>query len=518
MTETTAAMTEPGFLAKGPAAQERPTTFLRRLLKKPLAVASIAWVILVLAIALLAPWVSPFDPLEQDLLAIKQTPSPDTGSGTDAFGRDVLSRLIHGSLPTMIGVFQGVVVACVLGFILGLAAGYYGGWLDRVIGQAIDLLLALPGLVILLSILAVFNRDMTAAMVTMGIMGCAGIARVIRSATLNVREELYIDAARISGLGDNSIILHHIVPRIIGPMIVQLSLFAATVVLVQTGISFLGLGVQPPAPTWGGMVYEAAGALNDFPWLLVPSGTIIALTILAFGLLGDAARDAAAEGWTRTARKQSRRKRAADAAAQTHTAKAEAASLGMSAVPAAFLSVRNLTIVAESDGEERVLVNSLDLDLEQGETLGIVGESGSGKTLTSLALMGLLPAGTRITAGTMLLEGRPYNLTDTRTVQALRGSTIGMIFQEPMAALDPCFTVEHHLTEVIRQHTTMSRTTAKARALELLEQVKIPDPADVAKRYPHQISGGMAHASASPAPSPRTRGCSSPTNPPPPWM
>lgn len=473
------------FAAKVPVAQERPTTFLHRLLKKPLALVSIAWLVLVIVLALMASWVSPFEPIEQNLMDIKQVPSAAHWLGTDAFGRDVLSRLLHGALPTMIGVFQAVLVACILGFILGLAAGYFGGWLDRIISQLTDLLMSLPGLVILLSILAVFNRDMTAAMVTLGIIGSAGIARVIRSATLNVREELYIDAAKISGLGDAAIILHHVVPRIVGPMIVQLSLFSAMAVITQTGISFLGLGVQPPAPTWGGMVSEAAAALNEFPWLLVPSGTAIALTVLAFGLLGDAARDAAAEGWTKTARRRPRPRK-------NPRASTDSAALASGNASDAFLVVRGLTIVAESSGEERKLVNNLNLELERGETLGIVGESGSGKTLTSLALMGLLPTGTRITSGTMALDGKVIDLTDERCLRALRGDTIGMIFQEPMAALDPCFTIEHHLAEVLRQHTKLSRAEVKARVLQLLVQVKIPNPELVVGRYPHQISGGMA--------------------------
>ena len=486
-----AELTEPVFVAKGPTAQEKPTKFLSRLLRKPLAVISLAWLIIIVALAVLAPAVSPYDPLEQDLLSIKQYPSGQHWLGTDAFGRDVLSRLLHGSGPTLTGVVQAILVATVIGLALGLTAGYYGGWLDRLVGQLTDLVMALPGLVILMSILAVFNRNMTAAMVTLGVLGSAGIARVIRSAVINVREELYIEAAKISGLGDNTIIVQHIVPRIIGPMIVQLSLFAATAVLTQTGISFLGLGVQPPAPTWGGMVYEAAVAVNDFPWLLVPPGVIIALTVLAFGLLGDAARDAAAEGWTRTRRRQRKVSAAAKAATRAATAKAGTAVTSPPA-PDAFLTVRNLTIVAESAGEEGILVNNLSIDLDRGKTLGIVGESGSGKTLTSLAMMGLLPTGTRITAGTMVLDGQRYDLADVRSLRALRGDTIGMIFQEPSAALDPCFTIENHLVEVLRLHSKLSRAQAKVRAIALLEQVKIPNPREVVKRYPHQISGGMA--------------------------
>ena len=127
------------------------------------AIAALVWLAAVVAVAVLAPWIAPFDPLEQNLLAIKQGPGDGFVLGTDAFGRDVLSRLMHGTWPTILGIVQAVLVACVLGFVLGLAAGYFGGWIDKAVGQAVDLLMALPGLVILLSVLAVFNRDMTIA-------------------------------------------------------------------------------------------------------------------------------------------------------------------------------------------------------------------------------------------------------------------------------------------------------------------------------------------------------------------
>jgi peptide/nickel transport system permease protein len=154
--------------------------------------------------------------------------------------------------------------------------------------------------------------------------------------------------------------------------------------------------------------------------------------------------------------------------------------------------VRNLTITAGHGVQELTLVNGLDLDLMPAETLGLVGESGSGKTLTILALMGLLPAGVQVTRGAMRLGGREIALTDAGALAALRGATLGMIFQEPMAALDPCFTIGHHLTEVIRRHSALGPREAQARAIELLRQVRIDNPEDVARRYPHQVSGGMA--------------------------
>jgi peptide/nickel transport system permease protein len=321
----------------------------------------------------------------------------------------------------------------------------------------------------------------------------------VRSVTLSVREELYIEAARISGLSDWDIIRRHVLPRIFGPIIVSMSLFSAAAVTTQTGISFLGLGVIPPAPTWGGMIYDAATSVNDFPWMLVPSGATVALTILAFGLLGDALSDTAVETWTRSEHSSSR---------QALTLKSKAVALDQGVV----LAVRGVTIQAstpsnlgrQAPSAPMILVNNLSFDLRAGQTLGIVGESGSGKTLASLSLLGLLPPGVEVTQGELELaldavsgqerdgSGGRIALNDIAALSKLRGKTIGMIFQEPMAALDPCFTVGYHLTEVIRTHRKVSGSLAKAEAIALLQQVHIANPEDIYKRYPHQISGGMA--------------------------
>ncbi|HSV78796.1 MAG TPA: dipeptide/oligopeptide/nickel ABC transporter permease/ATP-binding protein [Ramlibacter sp.] len=476
-------MTTPLPLGSAPAAIPQPPTFARRLLRRPLAWLAIAWLLVVLVAGVFADPVGRYDPLEQDLLAVKQLPSAEHWLGTDELGRDVASRVVHGALPTLAGVLQALVVVTLLGVSLGLAAGYFGGRTDAAVSQLTNLLQALPMVVIALAVLTVFNRSMLAAMVTFGVIGSAGVIRVVRSATLAIRHELYIEAARISGLSDTAILLRHVLPRVMGPVIVQLSLIAAIAVIVQTGISFLGLGVPPPAPTWGGAIFEAAASLNDFPWLLVPSGGVVALTILAFGLLGDALRDTAVETWARPAHRQ----------LQRQSVDLSTYAVAFADAPAeAVLSVRKLKIVTGEGAQQRTLVHDMRFDLLPGETLGLVGESGSGKTLTILALMGLLPAGTRIETGALRLDRRLIDLTDEDALRALRGHQFAMIFQEPMAALDPCFTIGHQLAEVIRCHDAMSRREARARVIELLRQVKIANPEQVAKRYPHQISGGMA--------------------------
>jgi peptide/nickel transport system permease protein len=461
------------------SASAAPTAgFVSRFLRRPMALLALAWLLAVAIGAIFAGQISSFDPLDQDLLAIKQWPTGEHYLGTDALGRDILCRLLHGAMPAMQGVLQAIAVVTLLGVSLGVTAGYFGGIWDKLVVQYQSLVQSMPTIVILLAVLTIFGQSMLAGMVTLGVLGSAGVSRVIRSVTLSVREELYIAAARISGLSDRRIIVRHVLPRIIGPVIVQLSLFSAIAVIVQTGINFLGLGLPPQIPSWGGMMFDASASLNDFPWLLVPTGLAVAFTILSFGLLGDSLRDTAFETWSRPARRASSAVRQAVAVADA---------------PAnSVLSLRNLTIKTGAAGTQKTLVDGIGFDLAAGETLGIVGESGSGKTLSILSLLGLLPAGTEVASGTAVINGESIDLTDEKRLAQLRGRRIGMIFQEPMAALDPCFTVGHHLSEVVRLQPGIKRGQVKARVIELLNQVKIPNPEDVAKRYPHQISGGMA--------------------------
>ena len=447
-------------------------SFARRLLGRPLTLIALVWIAFIVAIALFPEHFTSYDPLDQDLLNIKQGPSADHWLGADALGRDILSRIIFGARDTILGVVEALVVVAALGVALGLTAGLFGGWWDALARQYIDVLQSLPTIVILLAVLAVFGQSMLPAMAALGVLGSAGVARVVRSATLAVREELYIAAARLSGLGETYILVNHVLPRVIGPVVVQLALFAAIAVLVQTGVAFLGLGVAPPAPAWGSLIYDAAASLNDFPWMLAPTGGAVALTILAFGLLGDGLRDASTETWTRPAQARRGAYRAGPAPADLPTG--------------ARLSARGVTIVAG----DKTLVENVSFDLFPGETLGIVGESGSGKTLTMMALIGLLPPGVVASSGMVAVEGRTIPLDDQRALRSLRGATIGAIFQDPMAALDPCFSIGHHLEEVCE--AGLSRTERRARVAAALAQVHIRDVEEVMRRYPHQISGGMA--------------------------
>jgi len=475
--------------------------FLRRALRKPLGVISAVYLVLLTLACVLASVIAPYGPLTEDLTHVQAGPSAAHLLGTDELGRDVLSRLLYGGQLTLLGVVECVAVLLIISLPAGLAAGYLGGWVDRAISAVVDLLLSVPGIIVVLAVLTVFGTSMTAAMVTFGVLGSAGVIRVIRSAVLSVREELYVAAARVSGVSEPRIVVRHVLPRIAGPVIVQASLFAAIALAIQTGLAFLSLGVAPPAPSWGGMVGEAANLIDQDGWLLVPSGGIIALTILAFGLIGDAVRDATVEGWSATtapAVRKLKRPAAPAAALPVSTAAADVRATDgrWSADPGqdegTALAVRGLTVEFDGPGGPVTVVDGVSFTLRAGEVLGIVGESGCGKSVTALSLLRLLPPNGRISGGRVLLNGQDLTAVSEREIAALRGKAMAMVFQDPTVSLDPSFLVGAQVAEVVRRHDRVSRAAARRRVLELFEQVRLPDPAGVARRYPHELSGGMA--------------------------
>ncbi|KAB1650425.1 dipeptide/oligopeptide/nickel ABC transporter permease/ATP-binding protein [Pseudoclavibacter endophyticus] len=448
--------------------------------RKPLGVAALAYLACLVVVAMSAPVLATHNPVGADLTAVLQGPSSEHLLGTDALGQDVLSRLLFGARDSLIGVAQALIAWLLVGLPLGIAAGYLGGTADRVIMRFVDIVLAVPSIIVTLAALAIFSNSMPAAMITFGALGAASLARVARSAVLAVREELYIDAARVTGLPTVLIMVRHVLPRTVGIVIIQASLFCAIALGVQTGLAFLGFGPPPPAPTWGGMVAEATTMLQRHPWLLVPSGAAIAVTTMAFGLLGDALRDANAEKHVAAPTPARRRARVAapvEAPAPTDDE---------------LLSVRDLTVAFTSEGVQTTVLDRVGFDVRPGETVGLVGESGSGKSLTSLAVLGLLPSGAEITGGSIRYRGTELPSLGPEEYRRMRGSEIAMISQEPMVALDPSFRIGTQVAEVVRTHDRCSRREGRERAVHLLDQVGLTDPEGVARKFPHEVSGGMA--------------------------
>jgi peptide/nickel transport system permease protein len=290
---TTAALRRPLTLGTPAAAGPRASVFVGRLLRGHLAKVGAAVVLALVGVAVLAPVLAPYDPTEQALDRMLQPPGRAHWLGTDDLGRDILSRLLHGA---RVSVGVGVVavgLSLIIGVSLGLVAGYRGGWIDEVLMRVMDGLLAFPALVLALAITAALGPNLRNAMLAIGIVGIPGFARLVRGQVLSLRAQEFVEAARAGGLGDGRIVLRHIVPGTLAPIIVHASLRVAFAVLAEAGLSFLGLGTQPPTPSWGAMLNNGREYLEMAPWLAIGPGAAIFVTTLGFNFLGDGLRDAA---------------------------------------------------------------------------------------------------------------------------------------------------------------------------------------------------------------------------------
>jgi peptide/nickel transport system permease protein len=268
------------------------TEIMGRLVHMRLAGVGGAIVGAVVLAALLGPLVAPYSPTQQDVRNILKPPAVAHLLGTDELGRDTLTRVLYGAQVSLqVGVLA-VGISLLIGVTLGLVAGYLRGLTDAGVMRLMDGLLALPTLVLALAITAMLGPSLTNAMLAIGITGVPVFARLVRGQVLSVRELDYIQAARSLGAGDGRVMLTHVLPNVLAPIVVQASLAMPTAILAEAGLSFLGLGVQPPTPSWGAMLNTAKGYLQQDPWLAIAAGTAIFVTVLGFNFLGDAVRDA----------------------------------------------------------------------------------------------------------------------------------------------------------------------------------------------------------------------------------
>jgi peptide/nickel transport system permease protein len=265
---------------------------LRRLLRNKAAVVATCFLILLIAVAVLSPWITPFDPARNNLADRMQGPSGRHWLGTDAVGRDSFSRLLQGSRVTLWAALQAVGLGVVLGIPLGLVAGFVAGRVDSVLSRVADVVMALPPLILALAILAVLGPGLTNAMIAIGIVIAPRLFRVARAAALSVRSETYVEAERALGVSTPRILFRHVLPNSAGPLLVQVTFAFGGVVVSEASLSFLGLGARPPTASWGGMVRDAFRNVYTTKFGLLAPSLMILLTILAFSVLGDALRDA----------------------------------------------------------------------------------------------------------------------------------------------------------------------------------------------------------------------------------
>jgi len=265
---------------------------LKRFLRNQLAVLGLLMVFLVVLIAIFAPWIAPFDPLEQNYDEILQPPSRQHFMGTDALGRDLFSRVVYGSrYALMIGIAV-VLLELAIGAFLGFIAGYFGGIWDLVIMRLVDTILSIPTLVLAMAIAGAFGGGLWVMVVAIAVAGWGQFARLVRAQALSLKEAAFIEAARALGASHLRIIVRHLLPNSMGPVLVYTTLYVPTAILWSASLSFLGLGAQPPTPEWGAIIADGRGFISSAWWISTFPGLAIMITTLGFNFLGDGLRDA----------------------------------------------------------------------------------------------------------------------------------------------------------------------------------------------------------------------------------
>jgi peptide/nickel transport system permease protein len=279
------------FEAAEEVAPARRPVAAQMLLHDPVTLACCVLLALLVLAALFAPVMAPYDPLAQSVLHANQSPSWAHWIGTDKFGRDILSRIIYGARTSMLVGISAPMLAGASGTLLGVAAGYFGGWVDRLIGRLIDLLLAFPALLLGILISAALGPGFWQLVATLTIAFAPRFARIARASTLSIRNEPFVDASILAGVRHGAIILRHLVPNIVGPIIVVLTLEVASAIRLEAALSFIGLGTQPPQPSWGNIIRDGLDNMFGSAWPIISAGFAITVVTLAINLLGDRIRD-----------------------------------------------------------------------------------------------------------------------------------------------------------------------------------------------------------------------------------
>nr|WP_085877920.1 dipeptide/oligopeptide/nickel ABC transporter permease/ATP-binding protein [Roseisalinus antarcticus] len=456
--------------------------FFRLLARNRLALAGLVVIGIVVVLALITPLLPLADPDVTDTPNRFQ-PMFSAGAllGTDHLGRDLLSRLMWGTRLSLAMGFAAAVIAAVLGSAIGIIAGFYGGRTDNVIMRGVDMLMAFPYILLALAIVAALGPGLMNALIAVAAVNVPFFARNIRGITVGIAHKEFVDAARLAGMRNREIILAEVLPNVLPVIVIAMSTTVGWMILETAGLSFLGLGSQPPQADLGSMLGEARSALITNPHTSIVPGAMILVIVMGINLLGDGVRDAL-----------------------DPRLKSGALSRPMPATtvdrdgPAPAARTDSLLDIADLRTEFRVrnrvykAVGGVDLHVEKGECLGIIGESGSGKSVTALSVMGLVasPPGV-ITGGAVHFDGQDLVGARYEVLRSLRGRRVAYIFQDPQATLHPLYKAGDQLIEAIRTHEDVSREAAHRRAISLLKSVRIPNAESRMESYPYEMSGGM---------------------------
>jgi len=457
------------------------TAFLQRLFRNKLA----ALGAVVLAVIVVLVLVTPLLPLQDpDITAtadrFKRPFTDGHVLGTDHLGRDLLSRLLWGTrLSLAVGV-AAALIAAVTGSAIGIVAGYYGGHTDNLFMRGVDMLMAFPYILLALAIVAALGPGLMNALIAVAAVNVPFFARNIRGVTVGLAGREFIDAARLSGMGHARIILTELLPNVLPVIVIAMSTTVGWMILETAGLSFLGLGSQPPQADLGSMLGEARSALISHPHTSVVPGIMIFLIVMSINLLGDGVRDALDP-----------RLRSGALSRPLPTTRVD--RKGNPPAPTDdLLAIQELQTQFHVGRRVYRAVGGVTLAVRPGECLGLIGESGSGKSVTALSVMGLVasPPGV-ITGGAVRFQGEDLVGAPYETLRRKRGDRVAYIFQDPLSTLHPLYRVGRQLAEAIQSHHRVSDSEARERAIALLRDVRIPNAESRIDNFPHEMSGGM---------------------------
>jgi len=467
--------------------------------------------ILVVLAAVFAPFLAPHDPLATGVPA--QHPSGSHPFGTDRLGRDILSRLLFGARTSLLIGLGSVALAIVVGALLGSLAATSRKWVDEGTMRIMDVIMAFPGIALAAVLLATLGNSVPVIILSIAIIYIPQLARVVRANVLAQWNEDYVRAERVLGAGRMRILLKHIVRNTAAPVLVFATVMVADAIIFEASLSFLGAGVQDPAPSWGNVIsYGRTLVLNGAWWATTFAGLFILLTVLALNVLAEGLTDAMVNPRLRRAVKIADANDSASLATQAaggEDAQArpdvpddalpgELARLAavegtradrLSADPQApvVLEVKDLSIRFPDRYGDTELVQKVSFTVREGETMALVGESGCGKSITSLAIMGLLAPNAEVSGsirfgGKELVTNRGQRARD-KVYAGLRGEQIAMIYQDALSSLNPSMLIKDQMQQLTKRGGRQSPE-------ELLRLVKL-DPARTLRSYPHELSGGQ---------------------------
>jgi len=478
----TATDTAPAVAADQDAPPARPTAW-QLLMNNTLAAVGF-WVIsVVVIIAILVPVLPIPNPNTTDLASRLQPMFSDGHLlGTDHLGRDIFSRLLWGTQVSLIVGVSASLVAAFFGSTIGLIAGFARGRVDNILMRGIDMVMAFPYILLALAIVAALGPGLMNALYAIAIVNIPFFARNIRGVTVGFATREFVDAARLSGKGPVSIVLTEILPNVMPVIVITMSTTVGWMILETAGLSFLGLGAQPPQSDLGSMLGQGRDLLFTNPMVSIIPGVMVFIIVMSINLLGDGVRDALDP-----------RLRAGALARPMAVTRIQRRSVpSEEGKDAASLVVKDLETSFEGTKGPVPAVKGVSFSLNKGECLGLIGESGSGKSVTALSMMGLVasPPGI-ITGGSVFVDGRDvYGMKESEIV-SLRGRKVAYVFQDPLTTLHPLYTIADQVIEAVQVHQRVSKSEAWKKAVELFKAVRLPDAEARANAYPHELSGGQ---------------------------